>query len=76
MKDWKIKDEGEKHTCFFPDYILKPKSTVTLRSGSGRYRRYIILGKCSFIWNNTGDTAYLYNAQGEFVGKKIEYGHQ
>jgi hypothetical protein len=76
MKDWKIKDEGEKHTYFFPDYILKPKSTVTLRSGSGRYRRYIILGKYSFISNNTGDTAYLYSAQGELIGKKIKYGHQ
>ncbi len=76
MKDWKIKDEGEKHTYFSPNYILKPKSTVTLRSGSGRYRRYIILGKYSFMWNNTGDTAYLYNSQGELVGKKIEYGHQ
>jgi hypothetical protein len=45
MKDLKIKDEGEKDTYFFPDYILKPKFTVTLRNGSCRYRRYIILDK-------------------------------
>ena len=43
MKGWKIKDEGEKHTYIFSDYILKPKSTVTIRSGSG---------------TNTSDTLY------------------
>jgi hypothetical protein len=43
MKDWKIKEEGEKHTYIFSDYILKPKSTVTLRSGRG---------------TNTADTLY------------------
>jgi len=43
MKGWKIKDECEKHTYIFSDFILKPKSTVTVRSGSG---------------TNTSDTLY------------------
>ncbi len=44
IKGWKIKDEGEKHTYVFPNYILKPKSTVTLRSDSG---------------TNIADTSYI-----------------
>jgi|GEM_PF-6719729 hypothetical protein len=43
MKVWKIKDESEKHTYIFSDYILKPRATVNLRSGS-----------CT----NTADTLY------------------
>jgi hypothetical protein len=36
MRGWKITDQGKKHTYYFPSsYILKAKSSVTLRSGKG-----------------------------------------
>ena len=71
LKDWKITDQGKKHTYVFPSYTLKAKSTVTLRSGSGKNTATTLYwNKYSFIWNNEkGDTAYLYSAQGKLVSK-------
>lgn len=75
MKVWKIKDKSEKHTYIFSNYILKPKSTVNLRSGNGTNTADTLYwNKHSFIWNNSGDTAYLYNAQRELVDKEIGHG--
>jgi Lamin Tail Domain len=71
LKGWKIKDSGAKHTYTFPSYTLKAKSTVTLRSGSGKNTATTLYwNKYSFIWNNTGDKAYLYNAQGKLVSSR------
>jgi hypothetical protein len=68
LKGWKIKDSGAKHTYTFSSYNLKSKSTVTLRSGLGKNTASTLYwNKNIFIWNNTGDTAYLYNAQGKSV---------
>lgn len=71
LKGWKIKDSGAKHTYTFSSYTLKSKSSVTLRSGSGKNSGSTLYwNKYSFIWNNTGDKAYLYNAQGKLVSSK------
>jgi len=71
LKGWKIKDKGAKHTYTFSSYTLKSKASVTLRSGKGRNSGSTLYwNKYSFIWNNTGDTAYLYNAQGKLVSSK------
>lgn len=71
LKGWKIKDEGARHTYTFSSYTLKSKASVTLRSGKGKNSGSTLYwNKYSFIWNNEGDTAYLYNAQGKLVSKK------
>lgn len=71
LKGWKIKDVGAKHTYTFSSYTLKSKSSVTLRSGTGKNSGSTLYwNKYSFIWNNTGDAAYLYNAQGKLVSSK------
>lgn len=71
LKGWKIKDEDAKHTYTFSSYTLKSKATVTLRSGKGKNSGSTLYwNKYSFIWNNEGDTAYLYNAQGKLVSSK------
>jgi hypothetical protein len=71
LKGWKIKDQDAKHTYAFPSYTLKSKSTVTLRSGTGKNSGSTLYwNKNIFIWNNEGDTAYLYNAQGKLVSSK------
>jgi hypothetical protein len=68
MKGWIIQDDGSKHTYVFPSYTLKAKSTVTLRSGRGtNTANTLYWNKWSFIWNNDGDTAHLYNPQGRLV---------
>jgi hypothetical protein len=71
MKNWTIKDAGARHTYLFPSYVLKAKSTVTLHSGSGtNTANTLYWNKYSFIWNNNGDIAYLYNSQGKLVSSR------
>lgn len=71
LNGWKIEDEDAKHVYTFSSYILPTKSTVTLRSGSGvNSANTLYWNKYSYIWNNDGDTAYLYNAQGTLVSTK------
>ena len=73
MKGWKITDKSKKHTYKFPSsFTLKSKKTVTLYTGKGRNTATkLFWGRTSGVWNNKGDTAYLYNAHGKLVYKKI-----
>ena len=72
MKSWRITDKGAKHTYkFSSSYTLKAKSTVTLYTGKGKNTSTkLFWGRAAFVWNNEGDTAYLYNAQGKLVSKR------
>jgi hypothetical protein len=72
LKGWKIKDKNAKHTYSFPSsYTLKSKSTVTLYTGKGaNSATKLYWGRSSYVWNNEGDTAYLYNAQGKLVSTR------
>ena len=72
MKGWKITDKGTKHTYkFSSSYTLKSKATVTLYTGKGRNTATkLYWGRVAHVWNNEGDTAYLYNTQGKLVSSK------
>jgi len=72
MKGWRITDKGAIHTYkFSSSYTLKAKSTVTLYTGKGKNTATkLFWGRAAFVWNNEGDTAYLYNAQGKLVSKR------
>lgn len=68
LKGWKIEDEGSKHTYTFPSCTLDPQATVTLYTGKGtNTATEIYWGSGSPIWNNDGDTAYLYDDSGNLV---------
>ncbi len=71
MNGWKITDSGSIHTYnFLSSYTLKAKTTVTLYTGKGtNTATKLFWGKGVYVWNNEGDTAYLYNAQGTLVSK-------
>jgi predicted extracellular nuclease len=73
VKGWKIKDKTKKHTYSFPStYTLKSKATVTIYTGKGtNSATKLYWGSGAFVWNNEGDTAYLYNAQGTLVSTKV-----
>jgi len=65
---WKVEDEGSKHTYTFPSYTLDAGSSVTVYTIKGTdsaTELYWQLG--SPIWNNDGDTAYLYDNSGKLV---------
>ena len=65
---WKIEDEGNKHTLTFPSYTLSAGSTVTLYTGKGTAStNELYWHLASPIWNNDGDTAYLYDNNGQLV---------
>jgi hypothetical protein len=59
LKGWKIKDETG-YTYTFGTFTLKAGATVKVRTGKGANtsaNRY--WGRSWYVWNNTGDTAYL-----------------
>jgi parallel beta-helix repeat protein len=72
MNGWKITDKDQKHTYQFPaTFTLKAKTTVTLYTGKGtNTATKLFWGKGVYVWNNEGDTAYLYNAQRKIVSTK------
>lgn len=67
MKGWKLKDKAG-HTYTFPSITLKPGDTVYIYSGTGTDHDHVLYwGKDIPIWNNDGDTAYLYDPNGKLV---------
>jgi len=65
---WKIEDEGSKHTYIFPSYTLDAGSTVTVYTKKGtNSATELYWGSSSLIWNNDGDTAYIYDNNGQLV---------
>ncbi|WP_321420897.1 lamin tail domain-containing protein [uncultured Methanomethylovorans sp.] len=47
------------------------KSTVTIYTGKGtKTATKLYWGSSWYVWNNDGDTAYLYNSQSKLVSKK------
>lgn len=66
LSGYVIRDNGPQKYVFPKGVTLKPGKTLTVRSGKGSSSsttRY--WGKSSYIWNNTGDTARIYDAKGK-----------
>ncbi len=68
----KLQTKDQKHTYQFPaSFTLKAKTTVTLYTGKGtNTATKLFWGKGVYVWNNEGDTAYLYNAQRKIVSTR------
>lgn len=67
LTGWTVKDKSGK-VYKFGTFALVPGASVTLYTGSGANsatKRY--WAQANYIWNNTGDTAYLRNASGTLV---------
>jgi Lamin Tail Domain len=61
---WTLRDK-QGHVYKFPATRINPGQYLTIRTGKGRNNvanRY--QGRAWYVWNNTGDTAYLRNAAG------------
>lgn len=68
LAGWKIEDDGSKHIYKFPSYTLNPGSSVTIFTGEGTNSdTELYWGSGSPFWNNDGDKAYLYDANGKLV---------
>lgn len=67
LTGWTVRDKTG-YTYRFPTFTLAAGAKVTIRTGKGsatRSTRYY--NRSSYVWNNTGDTAYLRNASGTLM---------
>ncbi|WP_367343696.1 PGF-pre-PGF domain-containing protein [Methanomethylovorans sp.] len=65
LTGWEIKDEGDLHTYKFPSFQLGAGEAVTLYTTKGTNTgTELYWGSGGFVWNDDGDTAYLYNSGG------------
>jgi micrococcal nuclease len=69
MVGWVLKDESAQHRYSFPEnFVLAPQATVRVRTGCGlddNETLYWCNG--SAVWNNTGDTAFLLDPNGNIA---------
>jgi hypothetical protein len=64
LKGWTLRDRS-RHVFTFPAFTLGAKKYVTIHTGRGtRTTTQLYWGSRAYIWNNTGDTAYLRTASG------------
>jgi hypothetical protein len=67
LTGWTLRDKTG-YTYKFPAFTLKAGAIVTVHTGRGSatstHRYY---NRSWYVWNNTGDTAYLRNASGTTV---------
>ncbi|NJE06186.1 lamin tail domain-containing protein [Thermococcus sp. M36] len=68
MGGWKLMDESN-HVYTFPaGFILKAGASVKVHTGEGTDTETdLYWGRKQAVWNNDGDTAYLYDAEGNLV---------
>jgi endonuclease/exonuclease/phosphatase family metal-dependent hydrolase len=67
LDNWKIEDEAN-HAYEFTDFTLGSNNTVTLYTDEGSdTENQLYWDSSRAIWNNDGDTAYLYDSTGELV---------
>jgi len=64
---WIVYDEVHRR-YLFPNFILKAKEAVTLRTCLGKNtQNELFWGSRSPIWNNDGDTVFIRDSQGQLI---------
>jgi hypothetical protein len=67
LKGFVLQDLAQ-HKFIFPDFVLDTGKTVKVYSGSGTPNLNSLYWRSSSaIWNNDGDTAYLYDINGKLI---------
>ncbi|MGH3448331.1 MAG: lamin tail domain-containing protein [Nocardioidaceae bacterium] len=62
MTGWRLHDRGRKHTFHFPRFHLTAGAHVKIHTGPGRNTKHNLHWDLhNYVWNNTGDKAYLNN---------------
>ncbi len=70
LEGWNVKDK-KNHTYVFPHFELLPNTTVTIHTGFGTNSASdIYWGSGRAIWDNDGDTVYLFDADGILIDTK------
>jgi beta-lactamase superfamily II metal-dependent hydrolase len=69
LAGWKLTDEGAKHSYSFTGTSLPAAGSVTISSGTATGD---LKWTSTNVWNNDGDTAYLYDGSGKLVSQLKE----
>lgn len=67
LKGYVVKDTAGNRFQFSRNHYLQPGDYVRLRGGRGTDSdagNVVYRNNCNFMWNNTGDTIYLYKPSG------------
>ncbi|BCL25791.1 lamin tail domain-containing protein [Streptomyces aurantiacus] len=67
LKNYLVKDAAGNRFRFTANHYLQPGDYVKLRGGNGSdsdSRNVVYRDNCNFMWNNSGDTIYLYKPAG------------
>jgi hypothetical protein len=68
LNGWTIRDKASHIYTFKTDFKLGPSKSVYLHTGKGENTsRHRYWGRGWYVWNNTGDKAYLRNKAGTLV---------
>ncbi|MQA81358.1 MAG: lamin tail domain-containing protein [Streptosporangiales bacterium] len=63
MTGWTLRDKGSTHVFHFGAHSIGPRATIYVHTGKGSTTsRHRYWGYSNYVWNNTGDTAYLRNS--------------
>ncbi|MET8090156.1 lamin tail domain-containing protein [Micromonospora sp. NPDC005220] len=68
LKSWTLRDKSNHVYTFSSNFNLKAGASVVIHTGKGTNtgsNRY--WGRAPYVWNNTGDTAYLRNSAGAAI---------
>lgn len=68
LTGWEIKDQEDKHTYTFSSFELEAGGIVTLYTAEGsNTKNELYWGNGNPLWNNDGDTAFIYDSEGKLV---------
>lgn len=67
LSGWKLTDEGAKNTYIFASTTVPVGESITITSGAGSGD---LKWTSTNVWNNDGDTAFLYDGSGRLVDQK------
>ncbi|MFL6054750.1 MAG: lamin tail domain-containing protein [Actinoallomurus sp.] len=67
LTGWRLRDRTG-YTYTFGGFRLAARQTVYVHTGKGTdTTRHRYWGRRAYVWNNTGDTAYLRNSSGTLI---------
>jgi hypothetical protein len=67
LTNWTLRDKSN-HVYVLPSFTLRAGATAKIHSGHGtKSAANLYWNQSWYVWNNTGDTAYLRNAAGKAV---------
>jgi hypothetical protein len=66
LAGWRLEDAAH-HRYVFPLFVLAPGEKVKVHSGQGQNTQTDLYTGSNLIWNNDGDTVFLYDALGRLI---------